>query len=182
MKPMNTHLPEEWNDLPKISARSAPLLDSLMQCAIAENGCDQITLFLPADGLVALIEAPKKPASEHLHLALGRIVAAHARASTARLDPAGFFPEPPVTSSPAQAIATGNPNVVGRASQGGQGVTQCWLGAGGEAALVFLMSDGLMPLVWASFSNPDPSNELLVAVAAVLVAHRSACAEGRVFP
>ena len=61
MKPMNTNLPEQWNDLPNIWARSAPLVDHLQQCAIAENGREELTLLLPADGLVALIGAPQEP-------------------------------------------------------------------------------------------------------------------------
>jgi len=178
---MNTDLPEQWNDLPNICARSAPLVDRLQQCAIAENGREELTLLLPADGLVALIGAPQEPASRHLLLGLGRIVAAHAQASTDRLDPAGFFPNPPVTGAPSRDFSTCDPNVVGRVSRGGPGVTQCWLKTGDEAALVFLMRDGLMPLTWVNFSEAAPSDQLLVALASVLVAHRLACVEGREF-
>jgi hypothetical protein len=177
MKPMNTDLPEQWIDLPNISARSAPLLDCLHQCAIAENGREELTLFLPTDGLVALIAAPKEPASMYLLLALGRIVAAHARASGTRLDLKAFFAE----CGPERASPTSGAKVETRTATVRPGIDQCWLEVGGEAALVFLMRDGVMPLTWVNFSEPAPSDQLLVALASVLVAHRLACVEGREF-
>lgn len=183
MKPMNPILPEHWNDLPSIGARSAPLLDGLQQCAIAENGREELTLFLPADGLIALIAAPQPPASNELLRALGRIVAAHARASGSRVNPRAFFPDPAPSATEllARTIPTGFGDFEARTATVRPGISQCWIKVGGEAALLFLMRDGVLPLTWVNFSATEPSDPLVTAVAAVLVAHRCACVEGREF-
>ncbi len=72
----------QWDDLPKISARSAALLGGLDQCAITEDGTDRINLLLPHDGLVSLIGAPEGPVSDQLMAALGRVISEHTRNAT----------------------------------------------------------------------------------------------------
>ena len=170
----------KWLDLNNISARTAPLLDGLDQCAIAVDGQDRITLLLPSGGLVAILAGPDEPDSVPLMIALGRVVAAHARSSTDQLNSAEILsgqclgPERRRIPRPIE----GNIEVH---SSAGSDISQCWLHRNGQAALMILTRDDVMPLVWVNFSTLEPRDDLVIAVARVLVAHRLACTQGRDF-
>jgi hypothetical protein len=176
---MKTPIPELWADLPHIRTRCAPLLDDLGQCAIAECGEDRITLLLPADGLVALIDAPTGPTSTDLRLALGRVVAAHAAKSSAPERPKGISFTELQPDGLDRGIAFEGPNMEGWIATLAPDFQQCRLKVGGEAALVFLLRDGVLPLAWAHFSTPQPTDAILLSTAGLLIAHRLACVDGK---
>jgi hypothetical protein len=178
---MTTSIPDQWNDLPNIGARSAQLLEGLSQCALAESDVDQITMLLPADGLVSLIAVPRDPVSRELLLALGRVLAAHALVSGSRLHPTDFLAASPTAAATGTAV-NGAAKVAANISTVEPGITRACLQADGEAALVFLTRDAVMPLVWVIFSRDEPRDALLIAVARLLVDHRLACVDGRDFP
>jgi hypothetical protein len=176
---MKTPIPEQWYDLPHIRTRSAPLLEGLGQCAITEHSEDRITLLLPADGLVALIDAPTGRTSTDLRLALGRVVAAHAAKSSAPMRPKGIAFAELQPDGLDGWVAFDGPNMEGWIATLAPDFQQCRLKVGGEAALVFLLQDGVLPLAWAHFSTPEPTDAILLATAGLLIAHRLACVEGR---
>ncbi|MBI4658507.1 MAG: hypothetical protein HY735_06610 [Verrucomicrobia bacterium] len=178
---MQLSIPAQWNDLPQISVRTAPLLDGLEQCAIAEAGRDRISLLLPRDGLVALIAAPEDPNTDGLMLALGQVIAGHVRASSSRLHSAEIIAGPPSDGTHRRIEFSGLEKIEGRISAVGNDIRQCWICADGQAALMFLIRDDVMPLVWVNFSTLEPRDGLLIAVARTLVAHHLACVEGGTF-
>ena len=171
---MTTPIPEQWHDLDFIRTRSAPLVEDLGQCEITEHGEERFTLLLPTDGIVALIDAPSGLISKNLRLALGRVIAAHVAESSAPARPKGIAFAELQTAELERGVAFETAKMKGWIATLAPDFQQCRLKIGDDAALVFLLQDGVLPLAWAHFSTPEPGDAILLATADLLIAHRLA--------